>query len=192
MQDAKFAKDQARQRARLVRARLAETQEVGGFVANFLKAVEVDEGEVVAGYWPHQSELDVRPLLEVLSSKGIACALPVVVSKDAALHFRSWKPGDELAEGSYGIPAPLETATKAVAPDVVIVPLLAFDERRFRLGYGGGFYDRTIVELRKNNPSLLTVGAAFSGQCVKQVPIEEHDQPLDLIVTEEEIIGLSA
>jgi 5-formyltetrahydrofolate cyclo-ligase len=139
-------------------------------------------GAVVAGTWPVGSELDARPLLAALAARGWRCALPVVADEAGPLRFRAWLPGEPLRAGGYGILEP-EPAAPAVVPDVVLVPLLAFDRAGRRLGQGGGWYDRTLAALRAERP-VLAIGLAFAAQERAELPTGGHDQPLDWIVTE--------
>jgi 5-formyltetrahydrofolate cyclo-ligase len=113
---------------------------------------------------------------------GFKTCVPVVVQLASPLEFRAWVPGEETVPGRWNIPVPPETA-KVVEPDVLLVPLLAFDAAGFRLGYGGGFYDRTIERLRAIKP-VLTVGVAYAGQQVDKVVRGAHDERLDWILTE--------
>ncbi len=149
----------------------------------FLDSVAWAPGQVVAGYWPMGDEADVRPLLERLAGLGCMAALPVVVEKGAALAFRGWRPGAPLEAGSHGTRHPPATAP-AVAPDLVLLPLLGFDRWGGRLGYGGGYYDRTLAQLRGTR-HMLAVGIAYAAQEVDALPQDGHDQRLDWIVTEE-------
>lgn len=137
-------------------------------------------GEVVAGYLPIGSELDVTGAMETLSGWG-PVAVPVVEAKASPLRFREWRPGVATRPGAFGVPVPEVGAW--LEPRVVIVPLLAFDPRGFRLGYGGGFYDRTLEALRRRG-EVLAIGAAYEAQCLPEIPLEPTDQPLDAIVTE--------
>ena len=107
--------------------------------------------------------------------------LPVVVAEHEPLIFRAWQPGDPLVEGAFGIPVPLPSQPQ-IEPDVLLVPLLAFDERGYRIGYGGGYYDRTLTQLKRSGDPLA-VGLAFDEQQVPQVPIEETDIALDAVIT---------
>jgi len=149
-----------------------------------LESVPIGPGAVVGGYWPLDDELDVRPLLEALARRGNPCALPVVLARGRPLGFRRWKPGDALERAGFGLSHPPARAPE-LDPDVLLVPLIAFDDRSMRLGYGGGFYDRTIAALRARR-KLLTVGVGFALQEVPHVPTEAHDIALDWIVTERE------
>lgn len=139
-------------------------------------------GAVVAGYWPLRQEIDVRPLLARLRAHGCVIALPVVLAPHRPLLFRVWRTGTRLETGAYGTRHPGTTAA-TVVPDLVLVPLLAFDRAGFRLGYGGGYYDRTLAALRRRR-KVLALGIAFAGQAVAAVPRDRFDQPLDGIVTE--------
>jgi len=137
---------------------------------------------IVAGYSPISSEADPSALMEALAAKGHGLALPRIAAADAPLEFRRWRQGDEMQPGAFGILEPLISA-EPVTPSVLLVPLLAFDADGYRLGYGGGFYDRTLADLRALGP-CLAIGIAFAGQEVDALPHEDHDQRLDAVVTE--------
>jgi 5-formyltetrahydrofolate cyclo-ligase len=134
---------------------------------------------IVAGYWPVRDEADPRELMKAL---GTAHALPRIDAKHTALSFREWRDGDVLVDNHHGIAEPRADA-KIVTPDIVLVPLLAFDARGHRLGYGGGYYDGTLETLRSNG-KVLAIGVAYAEQEVKTLPREPHDHALDMIVTE--------
>jgi 5-formyltetrahydrofolate cyclo-ligase len=153
-------------------------------IGNLLASGAVPEGASVSGFWPIGSEIDLRPVLMALASRGHAVALPVVVGRDRPLVFRAWREGDAMAEGQWGIREPLENAPEIV-PEVLLVPLLAFDRGGYRLGYGGGFYDRTLERLRAHG-GAIAIGAAWAAQEVPAVPHGIHDQPLDWMLTERE------
>lgn len=146
-----------------------------------LAFLEHSAGTVVSAYAAMPGELDPAPLLNRLMVSGKRIALPVVVAKGQPLVFRLWQPGDVMASGTWGIQEPLPDKA-AVSPDIMLVPLLAFDARGGRLGYGGGFYDRTIAALRAQG-SVVTVGLALQAQEVEVVPMGPHDQYLDWILT---------
>ncbi len=150
---------------------------------NFLDHVGAPEARIVSGYWPIRSELDPRPLLTKLGRRGARCALPAIAGRGLPLEFREWTPGDPLARGEFGAGEPVPGA-RVVTPEVLIVPLLAFDGHGYRLGYGGGYYDRTIRSLRREAACCLAVGFAYAGQEVDAVPRDETDERLDWIVTE--------
>ena len=137
----------------------------------------------VAGYWAVGSEIDLTPVLNALDEEGWNVALPVVVENDAPLIFRRWHAGDELRDGPLQTLQPSADREEMV-PDVILTPLLAFDDAGYRLGQGGGFYDRTLQKLKEREGGILSVGVAFSAQRVETVPRDEYDQRLDMIVTE--------
>jgi len=151
-----------------------------------LDALAISEGVVVAGYWPIVTELDVRPLMARLDERGVVCALPVLLAADAPLAFRRWRPIDPLEPGPLGTSHPTADAP-VVDPDVVLVPLLAFDAEGYRLGQGGGYYDRTLAELAARR-SIVTVGVGFAVQRMDRVPRLEHDRRLDWVVTEDGLV----
>ncbi len=141
---------------------------------------------VVSVYWPIRSELNTRPLIESLCERGVEVALPILVAVKRPLLFRAFKPGDELAKGPFGLSEP--SADKAaLEPDIVFAPLAAFDRKGYRLGYGGGLYDATLNAMRARHP-VTAVGVAYALQEADSIPIEDHDQKLDFIVTERETI----
>ncbi len=137
-----------------------------------------------------RDEIDVRPVLQVVAAEGKEVYLPVVETKDEPLIFRRWRPGDVLETSSFDVEEPAADQP-AGTPDCLIVPLLAFDKGGYRLGYGGGFYDRTIAALKAAG-LCLTIGAAYAGQLMDHLPRESHDQPLDMIVTEKGVMTFEA
>ncbi|HXF54238.1 MAG TPA: 5-formyltetrahydrofolate cyclo-ligase [Hyphomicrobiaceae bacterium] len=138
-------------------------------------------GAVVSGFMAIGSEIDPYPLLARLSKEGHRLALPVIAGKGRPLSFRSWSPGAPLATRSWGIREPLAEAAE-VEPDILIVPLLAFDAHGFRLGYGAGYYDRTLKRLRAMK-SILAIGLAYEEQEIEAVPHHEEDERLDWVLT---------
>ena len=149
-----------------------------------------EDWRAVAGYWPMETEIDARLLLRHLRGQGFDCALPGVVGRGRALHFRRWCPEDVLEPGGFGILQPSPAAPR-VTPRVVLAPLLCFDDRGARLGHGAGYYDYTLAALRRAG-RVLAVGLAFAAQQVDRVPDEDHDQRLDWVVTEEGAIQIVA
>ncbi len=139
-------------------------------------------GTIIAGYWPIGGEIDPRPLLRALAQGGCMLALPVVTGPDRALDFRLWDQSIPLEDGPHRTRQPSASAP-LIRPDVVLVPLLAFDRSGNRLGQGGGYYDRTLAALRADGP-VLAIGAAHTFQEVDAVPADRHDQRLDRIITE--------
>ncbi len=182
------ARDVARwrkaERARLIAARLAvsaaERREAAFAVAVSLdRLVAPGPGVTVGVYWPFRGELDLRGWAERAHGSGARVVLPVVVEKARPLIFRDWRPGCAMERGVWNIPVPAEGAP--VVPDVVISPLVGFDPGCFRLGYGGGFYDRTLAALSPR-PKVIGVGLAVGA--VPTIYPQPHDVPMDVIVTE--------
>jgi 5-formyltetrahydrofolate cyclo-ligase len=139
-------------------------------------------GQVLAGYMPMRTEID--PLPAMAAHQGPVC-VPVIEAPQMPLRFRRWTPDARMVEGAFGALIPEEGDW--LDPDVLIVPLLAFDSQGFRLGYGGGFYDRTLEALRARRP-VFAMGFAFAAQEVAKVPLDPTDQPLDGIVTENGLV----
>lgn len=139
------------------------------------------QGKTIAGYWPLGDELDCRPALESLSGTGAQVALPVVAGQGQVLIFRRWKPGDALDQGPFGTMHPC-TRAPVVCPHILLIPLIAFDLEGNRLGYGAGYYDRTVSALRANG-GIMAIGVAYDCQRVDAVPVDSHDQPLDGVIT---------
>lgn len=150
------------------------------------RGLPLAHGSIVSGFLPFRSEIDVLPLLDRLSGDGWTLALPVVVGKGVPLLFRRWRHGEATTPGVWGIPVPPEAAEE-VLPDVLLVPLLSFDRQGYRLGYGGGFYDRTLRKLR-GLKSIIAIGVAYAAQEVDAVPRGPYDQAVDWIMTETETI----
>lgn len=140
----------------------------------------------VSAFHPFRSEIDTRPLLGRLAGEGWTTALPVVMGAGKPLLFRRWLPGEPLAFDAMGIEIP-DPSMPEVEPDVLIIPLLAFDRKGYRLGYGGGFYDRTLVALRAKK-KVVAIGAGYAAQEVDDVPHADYDQKLDFVMTEKGII----
>ena len=177
-------------RRRSLLAQAAGAAAPAQLLEHFGAALQPAPGTIVSGYWPSRDEIDSRPLMTALHRRGHLCALPVIVTAQTPLAFRRWAPGDAMAPGAFDIPVPPESAP-ALTPGLLLVPLLAFDPTGARLGYGGGFYDRTLDALRAAGP-VIAVGLAYAGQRVEDVPGEASDQRLDWIVTEAEAIRASS
>ncbi len=168
---------------RNLQAMFPDAERVASLLLNsFLDNYPLPPQAVVAGYWPMDHEMDVRPLLTRLSERGYALAMPVVLNKEQPLRFRGWVPGVQMVPGRFGIPMPPDTFPD-VRPDIVLTPLLAFDREGYRLGRGAGYYDRTLEVLRATG-YVTAVGVAFAGQEVPSVPHDVRDQRLDWVVTE--------
>ncbi|MEE1657557.1 5-formyltetrahydrofolate cyclo-ligase [Microvirga sp. CF3062] len=138
----------------------------------------------VGGYWPIRSELDPRPLMEALLDRGQDVALSQILHPH--LSWRLWQPGDVLVKGGFGVREPGPDAPE-VFPKALLVPLVAFDRRGGRIGYGKGHFDRAIAALEEQHP-VLTIGLAYAVQEIDEVPVEPHDRLLDVIITEAELI----
>jgi 5-formyltetrahydrofolate cyclo-ligase len=143
---------------------------------------EIKSGAVVAGYSPIRGEIDPAPLMRKLASEGARLALPVITARGKSLIFRTWNPRDRLLPGPLGILEPSPAAAE-IHPDIVLVPLAAFDRAGHRIGYGAGHYDRTLAQLHKSK-GFAAIGLAFSGQEVATVPALQHDVALDYVLTE--------
>jgi 5-formyltetrahydrofolate cyclo-ligase len=140
---------------------------------------------IVSAYLATGSELDPMPAMQALHGLGYRLCVPVTGRPGTPLRFREWRPGVALIEGALRIPEPAEGAL--LVPELLVVPLLAFDRRGYRLGYGGGFYDRTLAGLRAE-AAATAVGYGFAAQEVDAVLTGPHDEPLDAIVTEAEVV----
>jgi 5-formyltetrahydrofolate cyclo-ligase len=152
----------------------------------------IEPGTIVSGFSPLKSEINPAPLMRKLADAGARLALPVVAGKGKPLIMRAWGFGEPLDSGVWGIREPKPEAPE-VAPDILLVPLLAFDRKGNRIGYGAGYYDMTIVKFRSVKSavrSVLAVGIAFAAQEIAVVPVTPRDARLDLVLTEHEVIDL--
>jgi len=174
---------------RRAEAAAASPKAGAALVARVLDSVPPPAGAAVSCYWPMGSEIDTRPLMTALHERGHTVGLPVMERRGAPLLFRAWTPGIALEPGGFGTEIPGADAAEVV-PDYLLVPLLAFDRAGYRLGYGGGFYDRTLSKLRASG-TRQAVGVAFGGQELPAVPREATDERLDWIVTEAEAIPMA-
>ncbi|MFN6251617.1 MAG: 5-formyltetrahydrofolate cyclo-ligase [Acetobacteraceae bacterium] len=176
------AKAAARKLARARRAGLANASAPERLAEAMLAQHAPPKGAIIAGYWPMGDEMDPRPLMLALASCGHAIALPVTPPRGEPLAFRAWAPGAALRPGPMGTSEPV--AGEELRPEVLLVPLLAFDRTGRRLGYGGGYYDRTLAAL----PGAKAIGIAYAGQEMAEVPAGPQDFRLPLIATEAGII----
>jgi len=165
------------------RARISE--QIGAHLAAVLKARGAGQGTVLSGYWPIKGEPDLRPLLKEMHGAGVAIALPVVETRAAPLVFRRWTPGTKMVRGDWNIPVPPPEADRLV-PDIVLAPCLGWSDECYRLGWGGGYFDRTLAAL---DPRPVTIGIAIFAARLPTIYPQPHDIPLNLIVTED---GVSA
>ena len=174
-------------RARRIAAAKAAPRTVRAmFARQFLGVIPVKAGAVVAGYAAMGAEADPQAILRALLKRGHAIALPVIHAAEKPLSFRVWHPNAHHVTGAHGIKAPHGSA-RTLVPDILIVPLVAFDRAGHRLGQGGGFYDRTLKSLWRRK-RVIAVGLAYAAQEVPSLAAEAHDEPLDWIVTEREAI----
>jgi 5-formyltetrahydrofolate cyclo-ligase len=147
--------------------------------------VEIARGTIVSGYSPIRSEIDPFPLMWALAAQGARLALPAVTARGKSLAFRAWSAGERLMLGPLGILEPSPAATEVI-PDIMLVPLAAFDRLGHRIGYGAGHYDYTLAHLRKVKP-VTAVGLAFAAQEIEAVPALQHDVALDYVLTEAKV-----
>ena len=191
--DPEQARDVARwrkaERTRLRAARLAlsvaERKEIGEALAGHLRQVLKDRfggapGKVFSAYWPIKGEPDLRPLMAELHQAGISVALPLVETRAAPLIFRHWTPETRMQRGDWNIPVPPPDA-HVVTPDIALAPLVGWTTDGYRLGYGGGYFDRTLAAL---SPKPFVVGIGINAAQLKTIYPQPHDIPLDLILTE--------
>lgn len=153
-----------------------------GVIATLRAEKPFEVPSTVSGFWPIKDEIDIGPLMTELYAEGCTLALPVVQGRGQRLLFRVWRPGDALEAGVFGTLQP-PASCAVVEPDALLVPLLACDREGWRLGYGGGFYDRTIEELRRKRP-VTAIGVGFDGQLLPEVPHGPDDQRLDWWLTD--------
>jgi 5,10-methenyltetrahydrofolate synthetase len=176
------------ERQRLIAARLAMSaaerrSHTARIEAGLVEAVGKVRGQTVGVYWPFRGEPNLRRWMEWLLACGGACALPVVVQRHAPLVFREWHPGARMVGGVWNIPVPADGAE--VVPDIVIAPVVGFDPRCYRLGYGGGFYDRTLAAMA-GQPRVIGVG--YAQALVATIRPQPHDIAMHLIVTEHGVV----
>jgi 5-formyltetrahydrofolate cyclo-ligase len=148
--------------------------------------LELPSGTIVSGYMPMKSEINPLPLMRKLAAAGARLALPAIAGRGKPLNMRAYAFGDEFASGQWGIREPRADAP-AVEPDILLVPLAAFDRSGHRVGYGAGYYDLTILRLRGIKP-VMAVGIAYAAQEVEKIPATPRDARLDLVLTEREVI----
>lgn len=171
------------ERERLIALRqampVATRQALDTRLVDQLAGLLAERGQIVSLYWPFRGEPDLRGLARSLTEAGVTCALPVVVAKTQPLIFRSYAPGDALEPGVWKIPVP--SNAPEVVPDVLLAPVVGFDRQGYRLGYGGGFFDRTMAAC-STPPKLVGVGYEIAR--VQTIFPQPHDRPMDLVVTE--------
>ena len=171
-------------KAAFARRKAAHARDMDNAAAVLSSFLAGYRGVDLAGYMPIRTEINPLPAMEEAAAHG-RVGVPVILGEGQPLKFSEWSPEGEMKDGPFGAKIPFED--RFFEPEIVIVPLVAFDVKGGRLGYGGGFYDRTLQLLRSQRPTLA-VGFAYSDQIAKDLPLETTDQPLDLVITEREII----
>lgn len=171
----------AQRRALSVDVRGAAGSAIAGHLRSFLETrFGGASGTVLSAYWPIKGEPDLRKLMAALHADNVRVALPVVETRAAPLVFRRWKPDTEMVRGDWNIPVPPPDAARVV-PDIVLAPVMGWDACGFRLGYGGGYFDRTLAVLR---PRPFAIGIGFEAARLPTIFAQPHDIALDVIVTE--------
>jgi 5-formyltetrahydrofolate cyclo-ligase len=161
----------------------AERRRLAGEIEKRLHGLLIERPGIILGvYWPFQAEFDPRPLVDWLIAEGGSVALPAVIDKKGPLEYRAWRPGEPLVDGVWNIPIPDQR--KIVIPQAVLAPLVGFDPQCYRLGYGGGYFDRTLAAL---TPRPLAIGVGFELSRIETIHPQPFDIPMDIIVTEAEI-----
>jgi 5-formyltetrahydrofolate cyclo-ligase len=171
------------ERARLIARRMALSpavrRELGERIIAALQPFLTERPGALGAYWPFRAEFDPQPLIESLVAAGRVVALPVVVDKCGPLEYRSWRPAENLISGVWDIPIPEKR--EIVIPAMILAPLVGFDRSCYRLGYGGGYFDRTLAVLQ---PRPIAIGVGFEFQQLETIHPQPFDMPMDLIVTE--------
>ena len=176
----------AARKAAFARRKAAHEAAEPGATRHLAEVIAGHRGVPLSGYMAIRTEIDPRPVMEEAAAHG-PVGVPVIQSKGKPLKFARWQPGCRLREGPFGAMIPEQD--DFFEPEILIVPLVAFDRQGGRLGYGGGFYDRTLERLRGKR-ATLAIGFAYAAQEAENLPLEPTDQPLDMVVTEREIIAL--
>jgi 5,10-methenyltetrahydrofolate synthetase len=176
------------ERLRLIQARMTLTAEeriaASAALCDRLQSLLGSlSGHCLSAYWPLRGEPDLRALLRSLHARGVRCALPVVVEKGEPLAFREWTPGCVMARGIWDIPYPADGAF--VTPDIALAPVVGFDRQCYRLGYGGGYFDRTLAALR---PRPRVIGVGYEAAALATIHPLPHDIPMECIVTERRVL----
>jgi 5-formyltetrahydrofolate cyclo-ligase len=183
LSDVENRKSEAR-KAALARRAAAHAAQPPGAAAHLSAVLAGHRGVPLSGFLPIRTEIDPRPAMEEAAAHG-PVGVPVIRGAGLPLVFSRWEPGCALVAGPFGAQVP--AVERLVEPEIVIVPLVAFDAHGGRLGYGGGFYDRTLERLRARRP-ILAIGFAFAAQQAETLPLEPTDQPLDMVVTERGVL----
>ena len=163
----------------------AERRRWGDQIDAALRALLAERPGILGVYWPFRAEFDPRPVIDWVIAAGRTVALPVVVDKRGPLEYRAWRPGEPLVDGVWNIPVPEKR--EVVRPAVVLAPLVGFDRDCYRLGYGGGYFDRTLAAL---SPRLFAIGIGFELQQIETIYPQPFDVPMDVIVTDGDVVGV--
>ncbi len=177
----------AARKAAFARRKAAHAAGDGAGAARLSEVLARHRGVPLSGYMPIRTEIDPLPAMAAAAAHG-PVAVPVIMGRGRPLKFSRWMPGCEMKTGAFG--ASIPAVEDFIEPEILIVPMVAFDRRGGRLGYGGGFYDRTLEMLRAKRPTLA-IGFAYAAQEADTLPLEPTDQPLDMLVTETEVIEFS-
>ena len=182
MSDVKEQKQAYRDHARDHRDRIERDEtDFETIIDIFFDYFKPEKDQTIAAYWPAGKEFDTRFLLDELVKQGYQCALPVASKESRVMAFKKWTHDIAMTKGEWGVPEP--EGGEELTPDIVIAPLLAFDQKGYRLGQGGGHYDSTIESLRQNK-EIIYIGIGYAEQAVLfKLPTEEHDVPLDYVLT---------
>ncbi len=175
----------AARKAAFARRRAAHEADTGAAAGRLSEVLAGHRGAALAGYMPIRTEIDPLPAMAEAAAHGPVC-VPVIMGEGKPLKFSRWTPGCAMKDGPFGARLPAEE--RFITPKILIVPLVAFDRAGGRLGYGGGFYDRTLERLRAEG-GALAIGFAYAAQEAEDLPLEPTDQPLDMIVTEWDVIA---
>lgn len=188
MNDLKHQKQEAREFARAHREQMIiDDTDYEAVVDIFFQEFKPNKDQIISLYWPTAREFDSRFLLDELVNQGFQCALPVAKKDDRIMTFYKWTHDTKMEKGALGILEPQDS--EKLIPDIVIAPMLAFDQKGYRLGQGGGYYDATMEALRKDK-EITYFGLGFAEQAVLfKLPREEHDIPLDFIITPKGVIN---
>jgi len=186
------------ERQRLIALRLAQSVEIRQLASariaenldGYCRAAGLlGPGTIISGYWPLRGEPDLRPWLARLHGEGLRCAMPVVVEKSGPLHFRAWQPGARMEKGFWDIPVPADPTE--LVPQVLLAPVVGFDAASYRLGYGGGYFDRTLEQLRSRGLPAHVIGVGLDCTEIESIRPLPHDVPLQAIVTESRVLEAS-
>lgn len=186
-----LSKDAVRQAAyqrRLTISPAYQEEAAQALMRNFLQHVTLPpKGSVISAYMPFNAEMNVKPLMQHLLDEGYRVTIPHVVNNHSMLEFRTWSPKTPLRRNSHGIEEADIRHSEVLLPDLMIVPLIAFDANGNRMGYGSGQFDRTFAELQKSRKAFTAIGVAFDSQREEEIPVDEHDYVLDMVVTEKAV-----